>query len=115
MIETTLRNYLLENLTNIPVLFERPKEKPSKYVLIHGIDAGMINHISAVTFSFTAIAPSFYEAKTLSDTVKTLLFNSISLPSISSAKLGGQNGSAVATESAYEYELIFNFYYFEEV
>ena len=56
MIETTLRNYLLENLTNIPVLFERPKEKPSKYVLIHGIDAGMTNHISAATFSFTAIA-----------------------------------------------------------
>lgn len=114
MIEVTLRDYLLENLTNIPVLFEKPKDKPQKYVLVRGIDVGMRNQISAATFSFTAIAPSFYEAKLLSDEVKALLFDSIKLPTISSAKIGGQNGSAVATESAYEYELIFNFYYFEE-
>lgn len=114
MIEVTLRDYLAENLETVPVLFEKPKDKPSTYVLIHGIDAGVINHIPADTFSFTSIAPSLYEAKLLSDQVKALLFDSISLPTISSAKLGGQNGSAVAVESAYEYELIFNFYHFEE-
>lgn len=114
MIEVTLRNYLVENLENIPVLFEKPKVKPAKYVLIHGLDCGVINHIQADTFSFTSIAPSYYEAKALSDRVKALLFNSIELPTISSAKLGGQNGSALASESAYEYELIFNFYHYEE-
>ena len=114
MIEVTLRDYLLENLKTIPVLFEKPKDKPEKYVLLHGIDSGMINHILADTFSVTSIAPSFYEAKLLSDQVKALLFDSIKLPTISSAKLGGQNGSANAVESAYEYELIFNFYHYEE-
>lgn len=113
MIDVTLREYLLEDL-DVPVLFEKPKQKPTTYVLIKNIDSGYINHISAATYAFTAIAPSFYEAKVLSDRVKTALFNSISLPQITSAKLGGQNGSAVATESAYEYELIFNFYYYEE-
>ena len=111
MIEVTLREYLDET---IPVLFEKPKTKPEKYVLIHGIDSGVINHIQADTFSFTSIAPSYYEAKVLSDRVKALLFDSIQLPTISSAKLGGQNGSANATEAAYEYELIFNFYHYEE-
>lgn len=115
MIEVTLRNYLVDNLKTIPVLFEKPKNKPQTYVLIHGIDTGVINHIQADTFSFTSIAPTFYEAKLLSDRVKSLLLDSISLPTISSAKLGGQNGSAVAVESAYEYELIFNFYHYEEV
>jgi hypothetical protein len=114
MIETTLRNYLVSNLNTIPVLFEKPKTKPEKYVLLHGIDSGRINQISADTFSITSIAPSFYEAKLLSDQVKTLLFDSITLPTISSAKLGGQNGSANATEAAYEYEIIFNFYHYEE-
>lgn len=114
MIEVVLRDYLKENLENIPVLLEKPKRKPATYVLIHGIDSGRINHIPADTLSFTSIAPSLYEAKVLSDRVKTLLFDSIELPTISSAKLGGQNGSAVAYESAYEYELIFNFYHYEE-
>jgi hypothetical protein len=115
MIEVVLRDYLVEALETIPVLFEKPKEKPERYVLIHGIDSGVINHINADTFSFTSIAPTFYEVKLLSDRVKALLFDSISLPAISSAKLGGQNGSAVAVESAYEYELIFNFFHYEEV
>lgn len=114
MIEVTLRKYLDENLETIPILFEKPKVKPAKYVLIHGLDAGEINHIQAATFSFTSIAPSFYEAKLLSDQVKALLFDSIKLPAISSARLGGQNGSANATEAAYEYELIFNFHHYEE-
>ena len=114
MIEVTLREYLDSNLETIPVLFEKPKTKPDKYVLIHGIDSGRINYINADTFSFTCIAKSYYEAKLLSDRVKALLFDSIQLPTISSAKLGGQNGSANATEAAYEYELIFNFYHYEE-
>ena len=114
MIEVVLREYLDENLKTIPVLFEKPKVKPDKYVLIHGIDSGVINHIQADTFSFTSIAPTYYEAKVLSDQVKKLLFDSIQLPTISSAKLGGQNGSANAIEAAYEYELIFNFYHYEE-
>lgn len=114
MIEVILRDYLDEKLETIPVLFEKPKIKPERYVLIHGIDTGMINHISADTFSFTSIAPSFYEAKLLSDRVKALLFDSIQLPAISSAKIGGQRGSANATTASYEYELIFNFYHYEE-
>jgi hypothetical protein len=114
MIEVVLRDYLVENLEDIPVLFEKPKTKPDKYVLIHGIDSGVVNHIPADTFSFISTAPSFYEAKLLSDRVRALLFDSIELPTISSAKLGGQNGRAVASESAYEYEIIFNFYHYEE-
>ena len=112
MIEVTLRNYLLENLNNIPVLFEKPKTKPEKFVLIRQIDAGRINQISAVTFSFTSYAQSYYDAKVLSDTVKELLFGSVSLSDISSAKLGGQNGGINSAESTYEYELIFNFYHY---
>lgn len=114
MIEVTLKNYLDEKLETIPVLFEKPKTKPQSYVVIHGLDSGITNHIQADTFSFLCIAPSFYEAKLLSDRVKLVLLDSIQLPQISSAKLGGQNSSANATTASYEYELIFNFYHYEE-
>ena len=114
MIEVTLRDYLLDALKDIPVLFEKPKQVPEKYVIMRDIDAGIVNHISAVTISFTMGAKSFYEAKVLSNQVKNIILNSITLPEVSSAKLGGENGAAVPKETTYEYELIFNFFYFEE-
>lgn len=113
MIEIVLKEYLEEHL-NVPVLLEKPKNKPSSYVLIHGIDVGRTNHIDASTITFTSIAPTLYTAKVLSDNVKSLLYDSIQLPTISSANIGGQRGGANAAQSAYEYELIFNFHYYEE-
>ena len=67
MIEVTLRDYLIRNLENIPVLFEKPKQKPATYVLIHGIDSGVINHIQADTFSFTnqMLMPLFFHQHTI--------------------------------------------------
>lgn len=114
MIETTLRTYLLNQLDDIPVYLEKPATKPDTYVLLNRIDGGMIDQISAATFSVVCIAPSMYEAAALAKEVKALLFSSVSEESISSAKLGGETGSADSKERGYQYELIFNFYYYEE-
>lgn len=118
MIDVTIRNYLLAGLQqaglNVPVLFEKPKNKTIPYIVLHEIDSGVVNHIPAITFAVTIIADSMYNAKVLSNQVKSLLLNAISLPTVSKASLGGSNSRAVASESVYEYELIFNFYHFEE-
>lgn len=118
MIDVTIRNYLLTGLQqaglNVPVLFEKPKNKTIPYIVLHEIDSGIVNHIPAITFAVTIIADSMYNAKVLSNQVKSLLLNAISLPTVSKASLGGSNSRAVASESVYEYELIFNFYHFEE-
>jgi len=114
MIDVTIRDYLVENLTRVPVLFEKPKTKTIPYVILREIDAGVINHIPAITFAVTIGADSMYNAKVLSNQVKALLLNAASLPTVSKASLGGSNSRAVASESVYEYELIFNFYHFEE-
>lgn len=113
MIEVTIREYLEDNLTDVPVLLEKPKVKEPAYVIIRDIDAGRTNQISALTLSFTIGSDSMYKAKVLCDQVQNLLLESIALPQISSAKLGGMNGGAVASESVYEYEIIFNFYYYD--
>lgn len=118
MIDVTIRNYLINGLQdaglNVPVLFEKPKNKTIPYIILHEIDSGITNQISAITFAVTIISDSMYNAKVLSTTVKSLLLDAISLPEVSKASLGGSNSRAVASESAYEYELIFNFHYFEE-
>lgn len=114
MLETTLRDYLMDQL-DIPVYLEKPADKPSLYVVLRRIDSGMINQVAAATFSFKCIAETLYEAAQLSTQVKEALLESIELSVISSAKLGGENGRVDASERGYEYELIFNFYYYEEV
>ena len=114
MIDVTIRDYLVTELKTVPVLFEKPKTKTIPYVILHEIDEGYLNHIPAITFAVTIGADSMYNARVLSNQVKSLLLNAISLPTVSKASLGGASNRAVAGESVYEYELIFNFYHFEE-
>lgn len=114
MIEVTVKKYLADNLQNIPVLFERPKTKPNRYVLIHEIDAGKTNEVRAITLEFICGAKSYYSARELCGQVRRLLELSAILPSISSAKIGGENGGYNENNSDYEYDLIFNFTHFEE-
>ena len=114
MLEEIIKKYLDEKL-DIPVHFVKPKDKPEQYVILHRIDGGEIDHISAGTLSAVCISKSsLNDALTLSHKVKVALNQSIELHQISSAKLGGESGSVVASERGYEYELIFNFYYYEE-
>ena len=112
MIETEIRTYLTTELKTIPVLFERPKAKSVPYVLMQVIDEGYVNHISAMTISFTIGHTSFYNAKVLADQVKELLLNAISINNISKSSLGGVNSTADSERGVYEYELIFNFIHY---
>lgn len=112
MIEVDIREYLVEELETIPVLFERPKTKAVPCVLMQIIDEGYVDHIPAMTISFTVSHTSFYNAKELADQIKGLLLDSISLEDISKASLGGVNSTADSERGVYEYELIFNFIHF---
>ena len=112
MIESDVRTYLVTNLKNTPILFERPKTKSVPYVLMQVIDEGYVDHISAITISFTIGHTNFYNAKVLADQVKGLLLEAISLSNISKSSLGGVNSTADSERGVYEYELIFNFIHY---
>jgi hypothetical protein len=111
MIEVDIRQYLVDEL-KIPVLFERPKTKTVPCVLMQIIDEGYVEHIPAMTISFTISHTSFYNAKVLADQVKGLLLNAITLEDISKASLGGVNSTTDSERGVYEYELIFNFIHY---
>ena len=112
MIEVDIRTYLTTELKTIPVLFERPKTKTVPCVLMQIIDEGYVDHIPAITISFTMSHTSFYNAKVLADQVKGLLLNAISLSNISKASLGGVNSTTDSERGEYQYELIFNFIHY---
>lgn len=115
MIETTIKKYLEEGLEGVPVLMEYPKKQPQQFVVLQLADAGRINHIDVATF-FIAVydTTSLYSAAELSEKVKELLFNAISLPSISRSFIGQERATTDSANHVYRYDLTFNFYYYKE-
>ena len=113
MIETTIREYLADNL-DVSVVMEYPKNPPKKFILLQYADGGRVNYIDAATFFITVYANSLYEAADLREKVKTLLYDAVSLPGISSSSLGQDRAGTDSTNHKYTYDLAFNFYYYRE-
>ena len=114
MIEATLRKYLEDNLTKVPVVMEIPKTPPKKFIMLQLADGGQINHVDAATFFVTIYADSLYSAAELKEDVKTLLFNAISIPGITRSEIGQENAGTDSANHIYTYNLTFNFYYYRE-
>jgi hypothetical protein len=114
MIEVALRNYLEEQLSTIPVLMEYPKTPDEKFIVLQLADGGRTNYIDAATFFVTIYADSLYEAALLKEEVISLLYNSISIPAISSVTLGQDQAGTDSANHKYTYNLAFNFFYYRE-
>ena len=114
MIEATLRKYLEDNLDNVPVVMEYPKNPKKKFILLQLADGGQINHIDAATFFVTVYADSLFAASELKETVKTLLFNAIEIPGVTKASLGQEQAGTDSANHVYQYNLTFNFYFYRE-
>ena len=114
MIEVTIRDYLADNLENIAVVMEQPKNPPKEYILLRLADSGRTNFIDAATFFVTIISNSLYGAAQLRDAVKDLLFNANGLDCISRSSIGGESATLDATNHVYTYNITFNFNYYRE-
>lgn len=114
MVEATIREYLANNLDKVPVYMEIPKNPPKKFILLQLADGGQTNHIDAVTFFVTIYADSLYAAAELKEAVKTLLFNSVIIPGITTSNLGSERAGTDSANHVYTYDLTFNFYYYRE-
>jgi len=113
MIELILYNYLKTALS-VPVFMEVPgnKNELDKYVLLSKIDAGIINHIKAATFSVEVYADSLYNAAELSETVKNALFDAITNDAITSVTLGSERLANNTQTKEYKYDIIVNLYHY---
>ena len=114
MVEAKIREYLANSLNNIPVYMEYPKNPPKQFILLQVADGGQTNHIDAVTFFVTICADSLYAAAELKEAVKTLLFDAVIIPGITTSNLGSERAGTDQANHVYTYELTFNFYYYRE-
>ena len=114
MIEVALKEYLELNLDGVPVVLEKPKTPPQKYVVLRLVDGGLIDHIDAATFFVDIFADSLYVAAELRDQIKDILLNATELGGIAHAGLGGERSNLDTANHVYVYELTYNFYYYRE-
>lgn len=114
MIDVILHDYIESELQTVPVFMEQPTNPPDEYVILRMMDVGRRNKIDAATFDVLIRAESLYRTALLRDRVKEILFDAITLDSISSSELGGGQLQVETANHVYQAELIFNFYYYEE-
>lgn len=111
MIEKTLIAYLSAQL-NVPVFMEIPSARPKEFVILHKIDAGVVNKINASSFDVGCYSTSLQKAAELCETVKSAFLNAIRLEEVCSCRLGGENSRIDTTTKSYAYECVFNIYHY---
>ena len=114
MIEVAIRNYLVNELKDVPVYMEYPQTPESKFVVLRLADGGRINLIDAATFFVTVYADTLYEAADLKEIVKTAMFDACTLPAISKSTIGQEQAGTDSANHKFTYNLTFNFYYYRE-
>jgi hypothetical protein len=114
MIEVAIRQYLADNLEDIAVVMEQPKNPPKEYILLRLVDSGRTNHIDAATLFITVISNSLYGAIKLKEKVKDILYDANGLDYISHASAGGESATLDSANKVYQYTITFNFYYYRE-
>lgn len=112
MIEKIIISYL-NNELGVPVYAEIPANPPKEFVIVHKLDGGVTNHVNEASIYFESYSDSLQKAAELNERVQALLFESVSLDEISSAKLGGEGSNIDTNTKRYRYESVFNFYYYK--
>lgn len=110
LIEKTIRDYLLDKISNVPVEVEQPTNK-SKYIVFRVVDRGKENQINEVTIEFYCYGASKLEAATLDQELRNAMENIVILDSIFSCKIGGGNDNYDDDLKKYRYRSYFNITY----
>ena len=112
MIDTIIRDYLLEQIENIAIVFEQPANRPSSFILLQKIDGGETNKLKASTFSIKTKALKQYDSAVLNENIKDAMLGIAVLDEISGIRQGGEYGRIDTSNTMYEYETIWNIYHY---
>lgn len=115
MIEKTVLDYLSAAFSHVSVSMEKPSPLLPTYIVIEKTGSGRENRLRSATLAIQSVAPTLFEAASLSDDVIALMDE---LPRVSS------NVFRVDCDSDYNftdtetkeprYQAVFNIYYIEE-
>lgn len=111
MIEIIVKQYLEAQIYPVPVRMEVPNPEPEKYVLIEKTNRSEENKIEAITIRIKSVAPSLYEAASLSESVVAAMKAAPAHTGISKSKLNTEYNSTDTARKQYAYAAIFNLIY----
>jgi len=112
MIETTIRQYLLEQL-EYPIWTEIPEDKPERFYILEKTGGGKTNHIDEASIVIQSYAPSMHEAALMNETVKSAMENMITLDSISRVYINSDYNFTDPSTMQYRYQANFIITYYE--
>lgn len=116
MIETILRDYLINELP-VPVYLEKPASNvPDRYVLIDHPGGNTNEHIDHAVVAIQSYGPTLYQAAALADLVKEIMIEPngiLTLSSVASVKLNsGPYNYTRADTKEYRYQSVFEIIYY---
>lgn len=108
IIEQVLRDYLADRLT-VPVVCERPENKPAKYVIISKTGSSRTDRLNSAHVVIQSNADSMYNVMTLNEQIKDIL-NADDIPNVNCSLEGDYIYTDTATKT-YRYQCAYNVYY----
>lgn len=108
MIEKVIYDYL-NDVLDVPVSLEVPKNHPARYVVMEKTGSRRENLITSSTFLFRSYAPTLFEAASLNEEVKAALDNAIVLAYIARAKLNSDYNYTDTSKKLYRYQCVYDF------
>ena len=114
MIETVLRDYLVTQLTKVPVYAEVPVNPPDTFVIIEKTGSSHNNMIETATCAVQSYASSLYNAAALNQTIKAaILAAPDTVPQISAVRLNSDYNYTDTDTKHYRYQAVFEITHYE--
>lgn len=112
MIEATIRAYLAEALSPVPVLLETPENVPEKYALIERTGGARENLLWSSTFAIQSISSaSLYDAAALCESATAALLEA-DIPVISDIRLNSTYNFTNPETKEYRYQAVFQIFHY---
>ena len=110
MIEKVVLDFLSENL-RVPVTMEKPENELDEYVLIEKTGSSESDFVKSATIAIQSYSTTLYKAAVLNEEVKGVMYNLLSIPKISRAKLNTDYNFTDTTTKRYRYQAIYDITY----
>jgi hypothetical protein len=114
MVEITVREYLLQQLRNVPVYLDTPPDPADEYVSIEQVGSSRNNMINTYRLAVQSYGRRKYTAAVLNDRVKSIMLRGLSeLDEIGSVRLESDYDYTDTETKRYRYQAVFNVVYYD--
>ena len=114
MVETTVRDYLLQQL-DVPVYLDTPPDPADEYVSIERVGSSRVNMLNTYRLAVQSYGPRKHMAAALNDQVKEIILSGLAeLDDIGSVRLESDDDYTDTSTKRYRYQAVYNVVYYDD-